>query len=217
MLRRIFLPIALIFVAGEPATAAPDDDFLIVPGESVGKITGDASENHLRAIYGADRVKPTLVDQGEGFVCRGSRILFGAGETLEVTWLDAEARSGVEAVHVKGRRWNTSEGIHLGVTLKELESINGTPFQLAGFGVDYAGTITSWEDGRLDSFTGRVWLSLAPTQEDYERIPINELLPVMGDGVDSSAHPIMQRLNPRLVKLVVRLAQDKLCDSFFPE
>jgi hypothetical protein len=217
MLRRIFLPIALILVAGAPATGAPDDDFLIVPGARVGQIAGDASEDGLRAIYGDDRVEPTLVEQGEGFVCKGSRVLFGTGETLEVTWLDTEARSGVEAVHVKGQRWKTSERIRLGITLKEIESINGAPFRIAGFGFDYGGTITSWEDGRLDGLKGRVGLALAPTQEDYERVPYEELLPVMGDGVYSSAHPVMQRLNPRLVRLVVRLVQDKRCASFFPE
>ncbi len=212
----IFVPTALIFIAVGSATAAPDD-FLIVPGVRVGQITGDASEDSLRAIYGNERIQPALVDQGEGFVCKGSRIFFGNGESLELTWLDAETRSGVEAVHVKGRRWNTTEGVRLGITLKELEAINGAPFKIAGFGWDYSGAITSWEGGRLDSLTGRAGLSLIPKREDYSRVPAEELEPVMGDGVVSSAHPAMQQLNPRLVRLVVRLIQDKRCYSYFPE
>ena len=50
----------------------------------------------------------------------------------------------------------------LGTRLGRLTQLNGRPFTLSGFGWDYAGTVISWNGGRLgaDSAGGRFKKSL---------------------------------------------------------
>lgn len=215
MRRIFFLLIAFIFVAGTSAApAAQNDDFLIVPGERVGAITGDASEDSLRAIYGGDRVESVLVSKGEGFFCKGSRVLFDNGEFLEVTWLDTEAKASPDFIQVKGKSWQTGDGISLGISLQEIEEINGKPFRLLGFEWDYGGTIISWEGGNLEGQPREMWLALTPDQEAYQQTSGNEAGQVSGDREFSSGHPVMQKLNPRLMFLAVDLDLARRCEEF---
>jgi hypothetical protein len=214
-MRKLFFPlITVILVTGATAASAQDGDFLIVPGERVGRITADASEDSLRTIYGDDRVEPALVAMGEGFVCKGSRILFDNDEFLEITWLDTEAKTAPAAVYVNGASWRTGDGIGLGISLRELEAINGKPFRLAGFSWDYGGTIISWGSGRLEDRIPKTLLVLIPDGEAYERVG-PEAGQVDGDIEFSSGHPVMQKLNPLLVRLGVILdPENKRCNSF---
>lgn len=205
-MRKIFLlPIALVFIAGAtPASTAQNDDFLIVPGDRIGAITRDTSEESLRALYGDDRVVSDLIDLTEGFVCEGSRVLFDNGEFLEITWLDVEAKAAPNAVYVSGASWRTGDGIGIGTSLRELEAINGKPFRLAGFGWDNGGTIMSWGGGRLEGQTRGMWIILVPDGEAYERVGV-EAGQVGGDIEFSSGHLVMQKLNPRVIRLVLSL------------
>lgn len=217
MRKIFFLPLAFIFIAGAPAMlAAQNDDFLIVPGERVGAITSDASEDSLRAIYGDDRVESVLVALREGFVCEGSRVLFDNGESLEITWLDVEAKAAPAAVHVNGASWRTGAGVGLGTTLRELEGINGKPFRLAGFSWDGSGSIISWGGGRLAEERARgMAIMLMPDGEAYERVGWREAAQVDGDIEFSSGHPVMQKLNPRVIWLTLFLdPESRRCHSF---
>lgn len=215
MRKIFFLPIAFIFITGAPdAQAAQNDNFLIVPGERVGAITGDATEDSLRAIYGDDRVESVLVARGEGFVCKGSRVIFDNGEFLEVTWLDTESKASPDSIYVKGESWRTGDGIGLGINLQEIEKINGKPFRLLGFEWDYGGTITSWEGGNLEGQPGEMWIALTPDQEAYQQTSGNEAGQVAGDSEFLSDHPVMRKLNPRLTFLAVDLDLTRRCKEF---
>ncbi len=107
---------------------------------------------------------------------------------------------------IKGNqsRWKTAHGVSLGVCLKQFESRNGRPFKLTGFGWDYSGTTTSWENGslavELDGGHGRLLIRLdSPPRKD---ISDKELEEVAGDRDFSSQHPVMQKLNPSAYQVV---------------
>lgn len=212
--------VALGLLLATSAQAAQDDDFLIVPGQGAGSITKDASEASLRAVFGAGRVMPQAVWIGEGFACQGSRIFFDDGDSLNVTWLDPEAKLGAVSVQVNGQRWKTKEGVRLGMSLKEPERINGKPFDLLGFGWDHGGGLMSWEGGHLQAVMPRktraqVRLHFGPDRQDYESVTPEERGQVPGDKDVSSAYPVMRKLNPRLRVLSVHFDQEKDCESFF--
>lgn len=216
-MRRIIPIIGLALLLCPPALAAGDDDFLIVPGERVGRVTTGASEKTLRAIYGKDRVKPHLIHIGEGMVCRGAKVLFENGESLEITWRNTETKTGVVSIGVLGRRWKTKEGVHFGIKLTALEKINGRPFSLAGFDFDYAGTVLSWDGGALaapmpQKANARVVIRLMPDNADNRRVSPKERGRVAGDRNFLSSHPIMRKLNPRAYQL--RVGFGGYCKSF---
>jgi hypothetical protein len=180
-------------VWSEPAESTTGDgDWLIVPGIRVGQVGQDASENSLRKAYGAGNVTRVEVPLGEGETEQGTAVFAGdADREIRILWRDTVGSKNPKVIHVKGRGWRTEEGVGLGSSLKELERLNGRPFQITGFGWDYSGTIVSWEGGRLEALqsAGRVLLRLIPEQgANYDEL--------LGDGAFSSDHPQMQKLNP---------------------
>ncbi len=195
------------------------DPFLIVPGKRVGLVTKDTDEAALRRAYGGARVQPYDVEIGEGLVCRGARVAFGHGHSMAITWRDPKTRSGALSVFVKGSKWRTKEGVRLGISLKQLERINGGPFMLTGFAWDYSGTVVGWRGGRLAHYgaprrKASIVLRLGPGQAGYDRIEREGWGQLIGDHDLSSTDPGMQALNPRAYLLQVFLRPGRHCKSF---
>jgi hypothetical protein len=214
---RIAPALGLAVLLAASAATAQRDDLLIVPGERVGPVSRQTSEDTLRALYGADRVTPHLVELGEGLACRGSKVTWESGDSLEIVWRDADAGTGVVSIHVKGQRWRTREGVGFGITLRELERLNGKPFELTGFGWDYAGTVISWSGGSLEASmsqtsAARLIVRLAPHPDDEQRLTPEENGELAGDRNLSSARPALQKLNPRVYALIVLFDENMPCE-----
>jgi hypothetical protein len=124
---------------------------------------------------------------------------------IEIVWRDGENKTIPESMTIRGckSRWKTVHGISLGISLKQLEELNGHPFVLAGFGWDYSGQITSWENGSLgadlDGGYGQIRI-LLDSRERHD-VSEKELQDVSGDRSFSSHHPTMQKLNPIAYKI----------------
>ncbi len=188
--------------APAPPAGNADSEWQVVPGRA-GPITGETGEADLRQHYGASAVEPTRIEIGEGETAAGA-VLF-PGDSLrraEVVWQDSVNRRRPARLIIRGERtrWQLPHGITLGTTLQELERLNGHPFVLAGFGWDYAGVITDWKGGALDSALAGMKLYLDPGAAQYESKPYAE---VMGDRDYSSSLPPMQQLNPHLATIFV--------------
>ena len=214
------LAVLLSALAGEGLHAADEGPHLLSP-DRVGAVHRGGSEAELQRTFGPDRVHDHLVQVGEGFVCRGTKIDFPGGDSLEVTWLDANSRTTPDNVRVLGKRWATREGLRLGSTLQDLEKMNGDPFKLSGFGWDYGGTVGTWNGGILAYLAPgrppRVIVRLAPERAAYERIGRGDAAAVTGDtAYVSSAHAAMQTLTPRVTQIIVDFAAED-CAAFFPE
>jgi hypothetical protein len=186
-----------------PAQTTDASPWQIVPGRSAGPVTAASSEAGLEKRYGAAAVRTTRIELGEGETTPGT-VLF-SGDSLrraEIVWQDTMSRSRPARLILRGSRseWKVGPGISLGTSLQELERINGRPFTLAGFGWDYAGVITEWGGGALDSALGGVKLYLDPGPAQYESAPYSQ---VLGDRDYSSSLPPMQQLNPRVAQIFV--------------
>jgi hypothetical protein len=190
-----------------PASVGGGPDSLsawhIIPGRSAGSVTATSSEAALAKHYGAAAVKPIRVELGEGETTPGT-VLF-PGDSLqraEIIWQDTIGLSRPSRLVLRGSRsrWTVGPNISLGTSLKDLERINGRPFTLAGFGWDYAGVITEWGGGALDSALAGVKLYLDPGPAQYQSAPYSQ---VLGDRDYSSALAPMQQLNPRVAQIFV--------------
>jgi hypothetical protein len=162
-----------------------------------------SSEADLVKHYGANAVKRTRIELGEGETTPGT-VLFPDDSTrrAEIVWQDTVGRSRPSRLILRGSRseWIVPPGISLGTSLKDLERINGRPFTLAGFGWDYAGVITEWGGGPLDGALGGVKLYLDPGPAQYESAAYSQ---VLGDRDYSSSLSPMQQLNPRVAQIFV--------------
>jgi hypothetical protein len=109
----------------------------------------------------------------------------------------------------EGCRWRTREGIGIGTRLSSLEVLNEGPFVLTGFEWDYSGTVISWEGGALEGVLNaggwRSWIRLSPRTDAagnwIPAVAYEEMDPLLGERDVSSAHPLMQRLDPGIYSI----------------
>ncbi len=200
--------IALVFAAAATArpAAANDDPWLIVAGTNAGPITPTASEADLAAIFGAGNVRPGEVEIGEGVREPGTIIFPDDPERrIEILWHDTAARRRPARLQITGHRtlWHFAQAISLGTSLKQLETLNGNPFYLTGFGWDYGGTVLSWEGGALATALGGGYALLRLTP-DYATPGEGELSDrVSGDRDFRSDDPVMQAIDPTVDQIIL--------------
>jgi hypothetical protein len=148
-------------------------------------------------------VEQTRIELGEGETAPGTVLYPGDSlRRIEIIWRDTVAQQGPARIVLRGgqSRWQVGRGISLGTSLQDLERLNGRPFTLAGFGWDYAGVVTSWNGGSLDSALAGIKLYLDPGPAQHESAPYSQ---VLGDRDYSSSLPAMQQLNPRVGQIFV--------------
>lgn len=189
--------------AGAPASDSATA-WTFEPGVSFGAIGAASSERDLVAAYGAQPVRPAEVPLGEGETVPGTEV-FGDDplQRFLVTWKDTLARRMPDHIQLMGdsTRWRGLRGVTLGVSLRQLERMNGRPFTLLGFGWDYGGTVSSWEGGELAPLEGSAIVTLTPHPDAQSGAAFQS---VLGDRPFSSAQEEMQELNPRVRRLVLR-------------
>jgi hypothetical protein len=147
-----------------------------------------------------------LVDVGEGETREGTlvfpddprrrlRIVWGNQAGVHPrTWLMVDGES----------RWRGYLDIGLATDLRTLERLNGRPFVLTGFDVDYGGTVLDWREGRLAPTVSercRLIVRLEPSPG----APRNLVDQVVGDRDVSSDHSAMQALNPLVYQIILEL------------
>jgi hypothetical protein len=188
--------------SGESADSVPSE-WRIIPGSAAGPVTSQSSEAELRQHYGAASIESTRIQIGEGETMAG--VVLYPDDSLrraEIIWQDSVNRRRPARMILRGSqsRWRVNNGISLGTSLQDLERLNGRAFILAGFGWDYAGVVTDWKGGALDSALAGVKLYLDPGPAQHESAPYSQ---VLGDRDYSSALPAMQQLNPRVAQIFV--------------
>jgi hypothetical protein len=186
--------------------AKPDPWIILVSGEN-GAIHAHTTRQDLVRTYEATNVVDKDVDIGEGETQPGT-VLFPKDpqRSIEILWKDPDKQTLPASAQIEGSasRWKAAHNISLGTSLKELERLNGRPFHLSGFGWDYSGTITSWDNGslaaELEGGHGRVLVRLGTASDT--QVPDADQSQVMGDRDFPSDHPVMQKLNPRAYQLI---------------
>jgi hypothetical protein len=213
------LSVSLVLAVAAPApvpTPSPTD-WPILPGVRVGMIQAGTCERDLIARFGKSQVRAVPVGLGEGELLPGTMVFpDDSAQRLEILWRDNDKRCDPKWILIRGEesRHRTAQGIGLGTTLDELEEQNGGPFTLLGFSWDFGGTVVSWDHGDLEEKLmgcvgpapevcreGRVLLTLSPQSE----VNFEEMAPVLGDREFPSSHPSMQRLQPKVVQVLVEL------------
>jgi hypothetical protein len=131
------------------ATLGP---WLILAGGEKGAINPNTTRKDLVRMYGAANVVDEEADVGEGEL-ESVTTLFpkDSKRSIEIMWKDPDKKTAADSLTIRGcaSRWKTAHNISLGMSLKQLESLNGRPFHLSGLGWDYGGSVLSWSDGTL--------------------------------------------------------------------
>jgi hypothetical protein len=196
----VLLAAALAFpgtpVGDKPPDKGAKDPFLIDPPRRVGRITPACTEKQLIAIYGARNVRRARIHLGEGEYVEGTVLFPGTPNAVEIEWKRAFSHPKRITIAAARTRWRTKEGITIGTALSKLETANGLPVRLMGFGWDYEGRTVSWGKGRLPK---ELTVDLAPTRG----VSTGEERAVRGGREFSSGHPSMQKMGLVVARLFV--------------
>ncbi|MBO0936568.1 hypothetical protein J2I47_08440 [Fibrella sp. HMF5335] len=195
-------------------------DFLIVPGQQVGPIRADASEASLIRLLGKANVVHDTIYTVEGQFDIGTTLYRNTADQAHVLWRDKKRFARPETVLIRPARdenndllpgaagktvqWATADGLRVGSTLRDVEAINGKPFNLYGFEWDYGGQSSGWRGGSLETKTGKTFIG-ATFGFDHD-VPDNQQAffeAVMGDIEFLSNNTALQQLNPTVQTLSI--------------
>jgi hypothetical protein len=185
-----------------PGGSAVRPRYVINPGSGAGDLTARTSEAQIIKRFGRRNVLRTTVPIGQGEEEPGT-VVFPRDplQTIVILWKSQSLRVSPKHARVRGDEsaWMLAPGVRLGLSLQELEALNGGPFTLTGFGDAYEGTVLSWDRGALDLALGaasRVAVRLAPS-------PLER--PAAGAFVGNQEFPsqAMRDLNPRVYEIAI--------------
>lgn len=156
------------------ASLAIAHDMNVVPGQRVGPVTAYSSLNTLQALFGKANVAPGKLPIGRGETVDGARICPGTESEFHVIWHPSGIGQRISSVRLVGKAWQLDNGLHAGLTLADVEKINGKDFKLYGFDWEGGGYAT-FENGTLQK---GVIIRFKPTEADYSKdLNGNKLIP----------------------------------------
>ncbi len=167
-----------------------------------GPFAKDTSHKRLVEAFGQPNVTLETISGAEGIEMKASVIFPTDPERrIEVMWWDEERQTRPSSIQATGKGWIGPRGVRVGMSLSEVEAVNGKPFSLYGFSWDYGGTATDWKNGKLATTPGGCTLLIvfAPA-ENAAQAALNR---VSGDTQFSSSSKGMLAVKPSVQKLSI--------------
>ena len=122
-------------------TDKPVQNFTVVPFQQVGNITAGMTEMDLKQLLGDSNV----VRINRGVV---QTVLFpNSPNELEIAWKKGEKFKKIGNIIIRKGNWRTPEGIGIGTTKKELETLNGKAVTLFPLGEEEFRVV--WNGGKV--------------------------------------------------------------------
>ncbi|HUR64925.1 MAG TPA: hypothetical protein VMZ03_01125 [Chitinophagaceae bacterium] len=198
----ILIAIALIFIVAcsenkkEKVATLPivKTDLLLITDSSWGSIKPTTDIEALKAAYGPTNIEDRRVCDLE---CQDSinvTILYpGSKNESTIYWKDSGYHKIIDRIecYMDSTDWHTSNGIKIGSGLSDLVKLNGKKINFYGFGWDYGGTITSYNEGALEH--SQIFYILTFGDYNADKL-IGEI------GLDSD----MQEVKDHMDKIIIR-------------
>lgn len=189
---RLFALASLLVSTVLPSAEIADDDTTIIPGVRVGPILKGATLTSLKAIYGGGKVKPAKIPGAEGEEIDGASLFKGTDRELEVIFNPEGDEREVWDIRVIGKAWKFENGLRSGLSLEDVEKINGRPFKVWGFEWDMGG----WADFTGGTLDARVSVRF---ETSAENLPES----LMGDKQITSTDKKLRAAKPKVSEISV--------------
>jgi hypothetical protein len=175
------------------------NDFEIIPGERIGPITKGSNIEQFRKAFGPENVIETDVPLGEGQTAKGFQINpNNPSIEMMVIFNDDDTKLSVLITNPESK-WSVLNQFSNGTKLVDLESLNGKPFKLYGFEWDYGGTVSSFEDGKFESYNDNLTIRFELTHFDKSTMSI------LGDSEFLSNNSNMINAKPKIMYIWVSM------------
>ncbi len=153
----------LLFTAVLHGDEFDPKDNTIVLGKRVGLIKPGMSSIDIERAYGKQNLKLQKIPSAEGEEIDGANLFANTDRELEIVWDPDNAKKKVVFdIRIIGKAWKFENGLKSGMTVEEVEKINGKPFKIAGFSWDYGG-YANFEGGKL---AAKVSVRFSPTTDE---------------------------------------------------
>jgi hypothetical protein len=182
-------------VEARPSAAAKPDNVACN-----GAFARDSSHAKLAMAFQSRNVAFTQVDGPSGAKIMAT-VIFAKDpkRRLEVWWNNPASRSGTHLIVINSvSNWTAAGQLHLGLTLPQLEQINGKPFKLSGFDKSNVATLTDWNGGTLSAVSGgcKVGVSLRSRADSaLGALPANREF--------TSTDTAMRAVNPEVSEILI--------------
>jgi hypothetical protein len=112
----------------------------------------DSSHAALVKAFGAQNVSHEKVDMEQGGDTMPMTIVFPMDpkRRLMVQWHDDKGRRGLDRVVIRSPAWSVG-GASVGMSLVEVERLNGKPFKIIDYDGDLGGGVMTWQGGKLET------------------------------------------------------------------
>lgn len=161
-----------------------------------GAFAADSSADRLVELYGADNVVTGDSPGPEGSTIIATTVFPNdPAKTMVFGWWDEENHRELSYVGIPDT--DSVAGLQAGMTVKQVEALNGEPFTMTGFWWDYGG-YASFQSGRLSSIEGGCILSANFLPDESALPPEADVEAVSGDREVPSSEPLLEKLNVRV-------------------
>lgn len=182
----ILLALSTSFLCADAQDAT---DNTIVLGKRVGLIKPGMTAAQIETAYGAANVHHEDIPGAEGETIPGARLFADTERELEIIWdPENEKKKVVFDVRVVGADWKFENGLKVGMTIEEVEKINGKPFKVAGFSWDYGG-YANFEGGKL---AAKVSIRFNPSTEEIPEYLVGDKELSSTDKKLRAAKPVVE-------------------------
>lgn len=188
--RLTLLPLALL------ATPAFADDL-----KCDGPFAADSSEARLVETYGRDNVVTGDIPGPEGSTILATTVFPNDPEKkMEFGWWDEDSLTQLAYFTVPAKD-TAPNGLRTGMTIKEVETMNGAPFALSGFWWDYGG-YADFTGGKLADIEGGCMTSVQfqPMAEYPADLNVDA---ISGDQQIESSEPLLETVGARIDSISV--------------
>jgi hypothetical protein len=163
----------------------------------------DSSHLKLAMAFHSKNVEFAQVDASSGAKVMAS-VLFtkDPSRRLEVWWSKPASRSDTHLIVINGRsEWTAPGELRLGLTLPDVEKLNGRPFRLSGFDRSGVATLSNWDGGGLAALPGgcKVGISLRPAPT----ATASAIASLPADREFSSGDGTLRAVNPTVSEILV--------------
>lgn len=165
-----------------------------------GPFAGDSSEARLVEAFGRDNVVTGDVPGPEGSTILATTVFPNdPARSMEFGWWDEDKHERLAYFTVPAGD-AAPGGLKQGLTVKEVEALNGGPFQMFGFFWDYGGS-AGFEGGKLGAAPGGCVVSVRFAVGDYPA-DLN-VDAISGDMEISSSEPLLEKVDARVDTITV--------------
>lgn len=181
--------------------------FLLLAGPAMageikceGAFAADSSEARLVESFGKDNVVTGDVPGPEGSTVLATTVFPNdPARAMEFGWWDEEKLESTAYFTVPAGD-TAPGGLRVGMTVKQVEALNGGPFDMYGFFWDYGGS-AGFDGGKLADLPGGCNVSVRFAVGDY---PADlDVAAISGDQQISSSEPLLETVHATIESITV--------------